>query len=153
DGQLNGSVTIAEFKMLAHTLLPLPDAYVINDRQRASANGFLVDPNGKRNFQDLQHLLPTFEFVPKGALLKYRNISPNRFGINRLRRNVDTPNAQFPIWTLFSDAGVQSGVITTSQNKSQSGSGTSGNSNTSGTAQVATGGTNLAASQAAQSTS
>ena len=44
DGQLNGSVTIAQFKMLAHTLLPAPDAYMITDRQRASANGFLIAP-------------------------------------------------------------------------------------------------------------
>src|SRR5207302_10225105 len=67
DGQLNGSVTIDQFKMLAHTLLPTPDAYVINDRQRASANGFLIDPHAIRNIHDLQHILPRYEFVPKSA--------------------------------------------------------------------------------------
>ena len=34
DGQLNGSITINEFKMLGRTLLPSPDAYTIIDRQR-----------------------------------------------------------------------------------------------------------------------
>jgi hypothetical protein len=126
DGQLNGSVTVAEFKMLAHTLLPLPDAYTITDRQRASANGFLLDPNAVRNFHDLQHLLPTFEFVPKSALLKYRNISPNRFGINRLKRNVDLANNQFPIWTLFSDSGVQSTTTATPPNTPTTTADTSG---------------------------
>jgi hypothetical protein len=133
DGHLNGSVTIAQFKMLAHTLLPLPDAYTVTDRQRASANGFLVDPTAIRNFHDLQHLLPQFEFVPKGALLKYRNISPNTFGINRLVRNVDAANSQFPIWTLFTDAGVHSSVTSATQTAPA----TASAGNTSGTALVA----------------
>ena len=81
---------------------------MITDRQRASANGFLLAPGVQRNFHALQHLLPQFEFVPKSALLKYRNISPNQFGINKLVRNVDAPNNQYPVWTLFSDSGVQS---------------------------------------------
>jgi hypothetical protein len=117
DGQLNGSVTIAQFKMLAHTLLPLPDAYAIVDRQRASVNGFLVAPSVQRNFTALQHLLPKFEWVPKGALLKYRNITPDRFGINRLKRNVDLPGNQYPVWTLFTDQGVQSGVVSATSTK------------------------------------
>jgi hypothetical protein len=111
----------------------------------------------------LQHLLPKFEFVPKSALLKYRNVSPNRFGINRLVRNVDIPNNQFPVWTLFTDAGVQSAVIQPSQNKSQPVPATSSSGNTSGTALVntaastsntaSTGSNSLASSQAAQATS
>ena len=36
----------------------------------------------KRNFRDLQHLSPKFEFVPKSALTKYRNVSPNQFGVS-----------------------------------------------------------------------
>ncbi len=68
DGQLNGSITIDELKMLAHTLLPTPDSFVVNDRQRASANGFLVEPTAIRDYTQLQHILPKYQFVPKGAL-------------------------------------------------------------------------------------
>src|SRR5262249_48352481 len=53
DGQLNGSVTIREFRMLAHTLMPSPDAFTIVDRQRASRNGFLLAPTTPRNFVNL----------------------------------------------------------------------------------------------------
>jgi hypothetical protein len=116
DGQLNGSITIPEIKMLAHTLLPTPDSFVITDRQRASANGSLLDPNAARNFQGLQHLLPRYMFVPKGVLRKYRNISPDRFGVNRLVRNVDLPGNQYPVWTLFGNAGGQ--VVSTSTSTS-----------------------------------
>ena len=54
-----------ELKMLSRILLPAPDAYAITDRQRASANGFLLDPTAQRNIVALQHILPTFEWVPK----------------------------------------------------------------------------------------
>ena len=54
--------------MLANTLLPQPDAYVIVDRQRASANGFLVAPTAVRNTVNLQHLLPKAEWVPPSAI-------------------------------------------------------------------------------------
>ena len=50
DGQLNGSITMNELKMLSRILLPAPDAYAVTDRQRASANGFLLDPTAQRNF-------------------------------------------------------------------------------------------------------
>ena len=59
DGQLNGSITMNELKMLSRILLPAPDAYTITDRQRASANGFLLDPTAQRNFVALQRTLPT----------------------------------------------------------------------------------------------
>ena len=59
DGQLNGSITMNELKMLSRILLPSPDAYAVTDRQRASANGFLLDPTAQRNFVALQHILPT----------------------------------------------------------------------------------------------
>ena len=54
--------------MLAHTLLPPPDSFVVNDRQRASANGYLLAPTTIRNYTHLQHILPKYQFVPKGAL-------------------------------------------------------------------------------------
>ncbi|MBV8265976.1 MAG: hypothetical protein JO252_06495, partial [Planctomycetaceae bacterium] len=110
DGQLNGSITIDELKMLAHTLLPKPDSFVVNDRQRASANGFLVEPTAIRDYTQLQHIQPTYQFVPKGALLKYRNISPARFKVNQLKPG-DTIFTQFPIYALFSGTGGNSLTI------------------------------------------
>ena len=60
-------ITIDQFKLLAHNLLPLPDQYMIVDRQRASANGFLLDPDAERNFKELQHIKPNYQFVPKSV--------------------------------------------------------------------------------------
>ena len=108
NGQLKGGITLNGLKMLAHTLLPLPDQYVIIDRQRASANGFLVAPLAQRNITALQHLLPSYAFVPKSAraswksLAKYRNVSPAQF---RVDRNA-TPGTTFPLYTLFSPGPV-----------------------------------------------
>ncbi len=113
DGQLNGSVSIDEFKVLAHTLLPTPDAFVVNDRQRSSANSFLVDPTAKRDFTELQHILPNYQFVPKGAFLKYRNISPARFKVNRLVPGVDSILRQLPVYALFSSGGPTSPSVIT----------------------------------------
>ena len=53
NGQLEGGISISSFKMLANTLLPQPDSYVIVDRQRASANGFLVAPSGPGQLREL----------------------------------------------------------------------------------------------------
>jgi hypothetical protein len=97
DGQLNGSITMNELKMLSRILLPAPDAYTITDRQRASANGFLLDPTAQRNFVALQHILPEYEWVPKSAVKKYKNISPMKFGVNKGIQ----PGFTFPLYTLF----------------------------------------------------
>ena len=86
--------------MLANTLLPQPDSYVVIDRQRASANGFLVAPLATRNFVNLQHLLPKYMFVPPSAIAKYRNLSPTQFGVNK---NVK-PGTALPFYTLFNEA-------------------------------------------------
>ena len=83
--------------MLANTLLPQPDAYVIVDRQRASANGFLVAPLAQHNFVELQHLLPKYMFVPVSAIKKYRNLSPANFGVNRNEK----PGTALPFYSLF----------------------------------------------------
>ena len=83
DGQLNGSVTINQFKMLGRILLPSPDAYDITDRQRASANGFLLNPTAKRDFVALQRTLPQYQWVPPSAIKKYRNVSPAQFGVSK----------------------------------------------------------------------
>ena len=97
NGQLKGGITISSFKMLANTLLPQPDSYVIVDRQRASANGFLVAPLAQRNFVDLQHLLPKYMFVPPSAIKKYRNLSPLSFGVNKNEK----PGTALPFYSLF----------------------------------------------------
>ena len=97
DGQLNGSVTINEYKMLGRILLPSPDAFAVTDRQRASANGFLLNPTAQRNFIALQHTLPTYQWVSAAQVKKYRNISPAQFGVNEGQ----TPGTFFPLYTLF----------------------------------------------------
>ena len=97
DGQLNGMITIDQFKLLAHNLLPLPDQYVIVDRQRASANGFLLDPEARRNFTELQHVKPGYQFVPKSVVGRFRNISPAIFGVNRGQ----SPNRSGPFYAAF----------------------------------------------------
>jgi hypothetical protein len=122
DGQLNGGITLQQFRMLAHTLLPTPDAFTITDRQRASANGFLLDPGAHRNFTDLQHLLPSSMFVPRSALLKYRNITPDRFGVNTLVPGVDSILSQGPSFALFSGDSVNR-VTTTDPSTSSTNSG------------------------------
>ena len=103
NGQLKGGITIDSFQMLANTLLPQPDSYVIVDRQRASANGFLVDPTAVRNTVNLQHLLPRFMWVPNSSraswksLARYFNASPANFGVNRNA----VPGTFLPFFTLF----------------------------------------------------
>ncbi|WP_165227215.1 hypothetical protein [Aquisphaera insulae] len=110
NGQLKGGIAINSFKMLANTLLPQPDSYVIVDRQRASYNGFLVDPTAQRNFVNLQHILPSYQWVPKsaraswGSLAKYLNTSPAKFGVDRNK----VPGTFLPFYTLFNSTSTVS---------------------------------------------
>ena len=97
DGQLNGSISINELRMLGRTLLPSPDAYTIIDRQRASANGFLLAPATPRNFTALAHLSPSYLWIPKAAVAKYRNITPAQFTVGRGSK----AGQYLPIFTLF----------------------------------------------------
>ena len=97
DGQLNGSVTINEFKLLGRIVLPSPNSFAITDRQRASANGYLLDPTAQRDFVALQHTLPTFQWVSAAQIKKYRNISPMQFGVGLNQ----TPGTYLPLYTLF----------------------------------------------------
>ena len=97
NGRLTGAVSIRQFRMLARILLPSPDAYDITDRQRASANGFLLDPTAQRNFVALQRTLPKFQWVPVSAVKKYRSISPSRFKVGRGL----PPGTYLPLYTLF----------------------------------------------------
>ncbi|CAN5724029.1 hypothetical protein BH23PLA1_BH23PLA1_04440 [soil metagenome] len=83
NGQLDGVISIEQFHVLAHTLLPPADSFVIVDRQRSSANGFQLDPLATRNTADLQRILPTYAFVPRSAVARFRGFSPNQFGVNR----------------------------------------------------------------------
>jgi hypothetical protein len=115
DGQLNGSVTLNEYKMLSKTLLPKPDAYDIVDRQRASINGFLLAPSTQRNFVELQHLLPKNEWVPASAVAKYKNISPAQFGVGQGQ----VPGTYLPLYTLFSPAGTIGGSSSSNSTSTQ----------------------------------
>lgn len=81
-GKLTGSISVQELTMLAHTLLPPPDSFVVTDRQRASVNGFLLEPTPTRNYIDLRHLLPTYVWVPRTILRKWRGVTPGAFGVN-----------------------------------------------------------------------
>ncbi|WP_152050747.1 S8 family serine peptidase [Tautonia marina] len=99
DGKLDGVVSVQQFEMLAHTLLPAPDSFVITDRQRGSAGGYLIDGTPVRNWTDLQRLLPTYAFVPQQITQRFRNFTPNRFGINR-GVGVNDPGAG-PFYALF----------------------------------------------------
>ena len=104
DGQLNGSITMNEMRMLSRILLPAPDAYTITDRQRASANGWLLAPTAQRNFVALQHLMPTQMLVPPSKLAKYRNISPMKFEVDEDQ----PPGFSFPLYTLFGSTATTS---------------------------------------------
>jgi hypothetical protein len=106
DGQLNGSITISQLKQLAHTLLPPPTSYKITNRQQASLNPFLLAPNAHRNFQDLQHIKLNYAVVPARLYQKYKGISPDRFGVNRLGQGV-VVTSQFPVYELFTGSNGQ----------------------------------------------
>jgi hypothetical protein len=97
DGQLNGSVSIDQIRLLSKNLLPAPDAFVITDRQRSSINGYLIDPGAKRATTILQHVKPMYAFVPKRALARFRGISVARFGVGKGL----IPSLQTPQFTLF----------------------------------------------------
>jgi hypothetical protein len=97
DGQLNGSISIDQIRLLAKNLLPAPDAFVITDRQRSSVNGYLIDPGAKRATTILQHIKPMYAFVPKRALARFRGISVARFGVGKGL----VPSLQTPQFTLF----------------------------------------------------
>jgi hypothetical protein len=126
DGQLNGAISINQFKLLAHELLPTPTSFSVVDRQRSSGDGYLVNPNVPRNYKDLQHVLPSFEFVPKSAVAKYKGVSPDRFGVNR---NVVQTDGVFPVYTLFTG---KAGTTTTSKGTTTSTSTTTGSAATTG---------------------
>ena len=104
DGRLNGAISIKQYKLLQKNLLPTADQYTITDRQRASANGFLIAPASQRNFRNLQKLSPKYEFVSIQSIRKYRGVSPAQFGVNRGLKGANVG----PLFTLFNGkAGVQ----------------------------------------------
>jgi hypothetical protein len=98
-GTLTGAISVDEMKMLAHTLLPPPDSFVVVDRQRSSANGYLLDPDPIRNYIDLRHLLPLYAWAPPSAVKRFKNVSPAMFGVNRGSLGVPGPYT----FTLFSN--------------------------------------------------
>jgi hypothetical protein len=97
DGLLNGSVSIEQLRVLAHKLLPAPDTFTVNDRQRSANNGYLVDPRPTRNYSQLNHMLPKYTWVPRSLARKFANISPGRFGVGRGLLPANTT----PLYTLF----------------------------------------------------
>ncbi len=99
DGQLNGAISIAQFQTLSKILLPAPDAYTVTDRQKAADTGFLLSPSPLRDYSDLQHVLPTYAFIPTRQLKRFRNISPAKFGIGKGQ----LPANQGPIFTLYTN--------------------------------------------------
>jgi hypothetical protein len=97
DGQLDGVISVEEMKMLAKTLMPAPDAFVIVDRQRSSGNGYLLSPEKDRSYVALQYLKPSWAWIPKRAAQRFGNLSPRRFGVGR----GDLPGVATPLFTLF----------------------------------------------------
>jgi hypothetical protein len=105
DGQLNGVISIDQYKMLAHRLMPSPDAFVVTDRQRASQNGYLLSPNHIRNYADLKQLKPSFVWVSPGQMRRFSragshfagHLSPNQWGVGRRT----LPSTITPLFTLF----------------------------------------------------
>jgi hypothetical protein len=118
NGSLKGAIPITAMPVLAKNLLPAPDAFVVNDRQRASATGYLVSPPAQRNYSDLQHILPTYAFVSAGVLRRYQNVSPARFGIDKGQ----LPGTTLPLFTLFSNGAVNKPHNTPYQKPSKSSS-------------------------------
>ena len=113
DGQLNGSISIPQLKMLSHTLLPTPDSFSISNRARASANGTLLNPTPDRNFQALQHLLPSSQLVPNKVVEKFARVTPKEFKIDAGRDQF--PGQTFPLYSLFAaDRSVHQGTPTPS---------------------------------------
>ncbi len=114
DGQLNGSISINEFKMLGRILLPSPDAYTIIDRQRAAANGFLLAPSTPRNFVAIKNLQPSYLWIPKSTVARYRNITPAQFTVGENEKG----GTYLPVFTLFNPSIVTNAATTTPDSQS-----------------------------------
>lgn len=137
DGQLNGVLSIPQLTVLAKNLLPAPDAFVVNDRQRSSINGYLLDPTPRRSYSDLQHIKPTYAFVPASVVKRFRNISPAQFGVGKKL----IPGTYGPLFTLFG-SGAGSNSKSKSSTTTSTGTGTTtSNTPTTGTTTTGTTGT------------
>lgn len=141
NGSLKGAIPISAFPILARTLLPPPDAFRIIDRQASSGNGYLIAPTAQRDYKNLQHLLPTYVWVPKSALVKYRNVSPAAFGIGK---GLD-PLTNSPRYTLFDVPNVipstGGNTLSNGSSGSSSGSGTGTSASTGSGSSSGAGGT------------
>ncbi len=134
DGRLDGVVSVQQYQVLTHFLLPPPDSFVVTDRQRSSATNYLLAPTTRRASTDLQHILPRYQFVPAATVRRFRNLSPNQFGFGRGRN----PFASAPFFTLFQTrrAAVKAAASGTGAG---SGTGTGTATTGSGTGTAATG--------------
>lgn len=124
DGQLNGAVTLGQLNYLAKYLMPSPDSFTVVDRQRASNNGFLVDPQADRNISDLKHYLPKYVWVPRAITARYRNASPDRFGVGRRQ----LPSTIAPAFTIFDGPAKSGNAGRNSRGGRRGGGGRSGDS-------------------------
>jgi hypothetical protein len=111
NGALKGVVSIDQYRMLAHRLLPSPDAFTVTDRQRASNAGWLVEPRPMRNYSDLQKLKPSYVWVPPAIAKRFQSISPTRWHIGRNQLPVNVP----PFYTLFDSARAPKPTLTPGQ--------------------------------------
>lgn len=132
NGELKGVISIQQLRTLAHRLLPTPDTYTVNDRQRASNTGWLVDARPVRNWAQLQHILPTYAWVPRRLAAKFAKISPARWHVGRgqLPSSVDGS----PAYTLFESARNNAAQARASEN---SGGNRSSNNSDDGTTRTA----------------
>jgi hypothetical protein len=128
DGELNGVVSLEQYRVLAHKLLPAPDSFVINDRQRSSINGFLLDPKPYRNTSDLQHTLPKYAFVPASVARRFQNISPGKFHVGRGQ----LPATVTPFYTLFEPGSNNAGNRGNGRGNGGNGGNNSGGNNSGG---------------------
>ena len=136
DGQLNGAVTIAQFRVLAHNLLPAPDAFVVVDRPRSSVNGYLLSPTPDRDYANLQHLKPNYVWVPATTVARYKNVSPARFHVGRGQ----LPGAVGPVFTLFESGGKKATKTTKTATNAVKKTGSTGTGSNAGAS--TTGGSN-----------
>jgi hypothetical protein len=120
NGRLTGTLSVAGLQQLSQRLLPTPDEFTIIDRQRASANGYLLAPANVRNIVTLQHRLPRFEFIPPSRIRRFRGISPQAFNVGAGQ----PPLANSPTFSLGALGGVAGGAA--------AGGGTTGSGTTGG---------------------
>jgi len=101
NGRLAGVISVADLKLLSQKLLPQPDTFVAVDRQRSSQTNFLLAPTQPRASSQLQHIIPSAQFIPAARVARFRGVSPDAFQIGRHRGRTVNPFTTGPTFTLF----------------------------------------------------